>query len=360
MKQCSFLCKGGWLPLILLPILFMVPLLFFKWGAIESDVAKNTELALSSNGIDWAEVETVNRGRHVLITGTPSDEKNIEIAREIAESAKGVDKVTISADAVPPAIDAELALNVVGDKVVLKGVLANQDEVNRTVANAAAHFGENNVDNQLEIGTNRAKLQSLGSLFQLIKNRAGNGKDIAANVIGNQMVLKGEVETSSVKRDIASGIERFFKGSIDNQLTVAPAPVAAPEPAPVATPAPARNICQESINELLSAGTINFETGKAAIKPDSFALLEQLKETALGCPDAKFEVAGHTDSSGKLESNMKLSRARAQSVINHLIGLGLRTDRFSANGYGPNEPIADNATAAGRAKNRRIEFKLKN
>ena len=360
MKQCSFLCKGGWLPLILLPILFMVPLLFFKWGAIESDVAKNTELALSSNGIDWAEVETVNRGRHVLITGTPSDTKNIELAREIAEHAEGVDKVTISADVVPPATDAELTLNVVGDKVVLTGVLANQDEVNRTVANAAAHFGENNVDNQLKIGNNRAKLQPLGSLFQLIKNRAGNGKEVAASIIGNQMVLKGEVATSAVKRDIVSGIERFFKGRIDNQLTVAPKPTPKPTPKPAPVAAPDRNICQESINELLRTGTINFETGKAAIKRDSFALLEQLKETALGCPNAKFEVAGHTDSTGKLESNMTLSRARAQSVINHLTGLGLSTDQFSANGYGPNEPIADNATSAGRAKNRRIEFKLKN
>ena len=166
------------------------------------------------------------------------------------------------------------------------------------------------------------------------------------------MILNGEDATDRIKRDIGIGVERFFKGRIDNRLTVTPAPL----PAPV----PARNICQESINEILKTGKINFETAKADIKSDSFALLEQLKEAALKCPDAGFEVAGHTDSSGNLSFNMKLSQARAQSVIDHLVGLGLNASQFEAKGYGPNNPVADNASAQGRAQNRRIEFKLKN
>lgn len=350
MKQCSFLCKGGWWPLLLLPILFMIPLLFFKWGAIENDVANNTELALSSKNIDWANVETVNRGRHVLITGTPPNTESIDVVREIAYGAEGVDEVSISADVIPPATAAELSLNLADDKVVLTGILASQEEIDRAVAHAAVHFGESNVENRLEVGNNRATLQPLSSLFQLIKNKASNGKDIAASITGNELVLQGEVATNTIKRDIASGLERFFKGRIDNQLTVTP----------VVVTAPARDICQDSINEILRTGTINFETGKAAIKSDSFALLDQLKEAALGCPKANFEVAGHTDSSGNLSFNMRLSQARAQSVVDHLVGLGLRTNQLSANGYGPNQPIADNATSVGRAQNRRIEFKLKN
>ena len=202
MKQCSFLCVGGWWPLILLPILFMIPLLFFKWEAIENDVASNTVQALSSNNIEWADVETMNRGRHVLITGTPPNTESIDVARQVAENTEGVDEVTVSADVVPPATPAELTLEVVNDKVILTGVLASQEEINRTLANAITQFGANNVENRLEIGNNVANLQPLSSLYRLINDNASKDKGFTANVTGNQIILNGEVATDRIKRDI--------------------------------------------------------------------------------------------------------------------------------------------------------------
>ena len=65
---------------------------------------------------------------------------------------------------------------------------------------------------------------------------------------------------------------------------------------------------------------------------------------------------GHTDSRGSRKHNMKLSAARAESVRQHLVGLGIDSSRMDAKGYGPDQPIETNKTAAGREKNRRVEF----
>jgi OOP family OmpA-OmpF porin len=76
------------------------------------------------------------------------------------------------------------------------------------------------------------------------------------------------------------------------------------------------------------------------------------------CPDAQFEIRGHTDSQGGEESNLALSQGRADAVLNALLDRRVHTTKMISKGYGEAQPIADNATEAGRAKNRRIEFKL--
>jgi OOP family OmpA-OmpF porin len=76
-------------------------------------------------------------------------------------------------------------------------------------------------------------------------------------------------------------------------------------------------------------------------------------------PDMKVEIAGHTSSTGPAEYNQNLSERRARSVADYLISTGLAADRFSVRGYGESEPIADNATREGRAKNRRVELRIK-
>ena len=68
----------------------------------------------------------------------------------------------------------------------------------------------------------------------------------------------------------------------------------------------------------------------------------------------KIQVAGHTDNTGSAAHNMKLSEARARSVMNYLISKGVGPAMLSEKGYGKNEPVADNKTAEGRAKNRRV------
>ena len=103
---------------------------------------------------------------------------------------------------------------------------------------------------------------------------------------------------------------------------------------------------------------IEFETGKATIKPKSYALLDQIAQTFIDNESYIIEVQGHTDNTGKAELNKRLSDQRANAVMQYLINKGVPAERLSAMGYGPDVPIADNKTAAGRQKNRRVEFKI--
>jgi OmpA-OmpF porin, OOP family len=99
-----------------------------------------------------------------------------------------------------------------------------------------------------------------------------------------------------------------------------------------------------------------FDTNKATIQPRSFSLLDEIAQVMRSRPSMTVRIEGHTDSRGKRGHNMQLSQSRAESVRQHLVGLGIDASRMQAQGYGPDQPIETNKTAAGREKNRRVEF----
>lgn len=95
----------------------------------------------------------------------------------------------------------------------------------------------------------------------------------------------------------------------------------------------------------------------STIQPRSYALLDDVAKVLQGHPELKkVVVEGHTDSRGSKALNTKLSQARAAAVRDYLVGKGVDPARIDAKGYGPTRPIADNKTAAGREKNRRVDF----
>jgi OOP family OmpA-OmpF porin len=101
---------------------------------------------------------------------------------------------------------------------------------------------------------------------------------------------------------------------------------------------------------------IFFETNKAVIMPRSFPLLDEIGSVLRSRPTMTVRIEGHTDSRGAKAHNMTLSQSRADSVRQHLVGIGVGASRMEARGYGPDQPIETNKTAAGREKNRRVEF----
>ena len=101
---------------------------------------------------------------------------------------------------------------------------------------------------------------------------------------------------------------------------------------------------------------IFFDTNKATIQARSFGLLDEIASVLKSRPTMTVRIEGHTDSRGKHEHNMQLSQRRAESVRQHLVGLGIDISRMEAKGYGPDQPLETNKTAAGREKNRRVEF----
>ena len=110
---------------------------------------------------------------------------------------------------------------------------------------------------------------------------------------------------------------------------------------------------------ILLKDSINFDTGKDTIKSDSFPLLDQVVKLLAEHPEMKrVRVEGHTDNVGGAAYNKDLSGRRAASVVRYLVGKGGAQSRLVPAGYGFEQPIASNATALGRAKNRRVVFTI--
>jgi outer membrane protein OmpA-like peptidoglycan-associated protein len=103
---------------------------------------------------------------------------------------------------------------------------------------------------------------------------------------------------------------------------------------------------------------VHFETDKATILPQSYPLLNEVAKVLEANPEIVIRIEGHTDSRGSDSYNMKLSNKRAASVRKYLLDRGISTDRIESKGYGESQPIADNATAEGRAQNRRVEIHI--
>ena len=101
---------------------------------------------------------------------------------------------------------------------------------------------------------------------------------------------------------------------------------------------------------------ILFVSGKADLKPESMEEIKKVADYMKKNPSARFEVQGHCDNQGSDKVNDPLSQQRAEAVVKALEGMGVDSFNLRAVGKGSHEPVADNSTEAGRAKNRRVEF----
>jgi outer membrane protein OmpA-like peptidoglycan-associated protein len=102
---------------------------------------------------------------------------------------------------------------------------------------------------------------------------------------------------------------------------------------------------------------LNFDFDKATLREDSAPALESILKVFTDYPDLRAELGGHTDNVGKRDYNTKLSEARVNTVRGWLVGRGVQASRVTARGYADTQPVADNDTAQGRAKNRRVELR---
>lgn len=121
-------------------------------------------------------------------------------------------------------------------------------------------------------------------------------------------------------------------------------------------PTPAR--CEAWIGEILEQQQITFDPGSATIVATAAKVVDEIAEVLRSCGRLEMEIGGHTDSQGRLDTNMRLSQQRAEAVIAGLLARGIPVSDLVAKGFGPEFPIADNGTAEGREANRRIEFRL--
>ena len=152
-------------------------------------------------------------------------------------------------------------------------------------------------------------------------------------------------------------------GAIKPMAAPAPAPVAAPAPAPapaaapVAPPAPAPVAAPVSEKVTFAADAF-FEFDKSVLKPEGKAKLDDLVSKMGGMNLEVIIAVGHTDSVGTDTYNQKLSVRRSEAVKAYLVSKGIEKNRVYTEGKGEKQPVADNKTAEGRAKNRRVEIEV--
>ena len=145
-------------------------------------------------------------------------------------------------------------------------------------------------------------------------------------------------------------------GCPGRELLGVPCPVPAEPAAATAEPAAAPLAAAAPAPKTLTLEGVNFDFDKSFIRQDDVTNLEQDAATLKEWGDVKVEVAGHTDSIGTDNYNMGLSLRRANAVRDYLISKGIAAENLTAKGYGESQPVADNQTAAGRFKNRRVEL----
>ena len=166
-------------------------------------------------------------------------------------------------------------------------------------------------------------------------------------VSDREVKLSGDALYEAAAGQIRAGFGKEFPQGWQFKPEISVKPAAAPVDS---------TVCQQLFADLLGKARIRFESGKADIVADSAGLLDRLIETALRCPNANIEVAGHTDTDGEEPANQSLSEKRAQAVTDYLVKAGLPANRFTPVGYGSTQPIAGNDSDQGKAQNRRIDF----
>lgn len=167
-------------------------------------------------------------------------------------------------------------------------------------------------------------------------------------------------ETRSIEpplEDDVVNVPRTLENAQEVATLTEPAEVA---PVQQTAPAPTLTSCQSQTDAILSEAQIGFIPSSADLEPEARAVVLKLADVMATCVEKANLIAivsGHTDSQGSEDANLELSDERAQAVVAQLTATGLPQNRLLSRGFGESKPIADNATAEGRAANRRTEIR---
>ena len=289
-----------------------------------------------------------------------------------------------------------LTMLVKGDTLNLTGDVSDKDSLLPFVQTAMNTFDSNYVINSVQVNPETAQADWLAALTSFLPNMESIS-DASIEIVESQISLAG-IASSQKEHDavIDNALTVFPLLSLVERISVSEEPEAvaeAPKTAEAITPiveatneqtttdadtktetdnaqqvadSDAEVTTTEPINppslsireafDALQTERILFESGSDVLTRQSLRSIEAMSELFAQYPDAQIEIDGHTDSQGSSSRNLELSQLRANAVRDYLIQLGIDPTRLSAYGFGDGVPIADNATAAGRSLNRRIEF----
>ncbi len=324
--------------------------------AIEKDLVNCTTEGLNRAGIDWARVGI--SGRDITLSGAAPSAELRDMAEEIARSAcsgvRTVENTIAVAQPVPAAVPSspyEMNIILEGGEVVLSGMVPDEETRKAVVQAAEQRVGADKVRDRIQIVSGAPAGWRVAALdVAALLDRFSR---MSATMVDTDVRISGVVDSEATRSQVEQSLTAALPGGYSHRYDIV-----VPEPQPVAEPVAAADNCQQQFDELLAERSIHFKTSSARISNKSYALLDELARVASECPEARIRIEGHTDSRGGERMNLKLSQARAESVVRYLIGKGIAASRLAAVGYGESRPVADNGTAAGQARNRRIEFNV--
>jgi len=226
-------------------------------------------------------------------------------------------------------------------QILISGTVPDEASKAAMLARLRELYGADRVVDQIAIGSVSLPPNWSGYVQKLI------GPDLKLiskgqlKIDGNNVSVRGEVANEAQRQQVASDFATSLNPTytVNNGLRVSAAE-------------------QNLLDATLARRIIEFESGKAALTPSGKAILDEMAAALQRVRDKKVEVIGHTDNVGLRESNLALSQARAEAVRQYLAEKGINPDMVSVSGQGPDRPVADNASADGRAHNRRIEFRI--
>lgn len=245
------------------------------------------------------------------------------------------------ASPVPPAPPAPPAPSTAAKPVVVSGTVPDEATRVAVVSRLREIYGADRVVDQLALGQVVAPpqwAQYVGKLLSPNLKQVSHGQ---LTVQGQVVQLQGEVANEAQRQQLAADMAQSLNAtySVRNGLRVA-----------------ARE--QSVVDQALANRTIEFEPASAVLRPAGQQILNEMAAALLQLRGRRVALIGHTDALGGRPANVSLSLARAQAVKEHLVARGVSADSLSTSGMGPDQPVASNATEEGRARNRRIEFRV--
>lgn len=228
-----------------------------------------------------------------------------------------------------------------GNQVVVAGTVPDEATRVAVISRMRELYGADRVVDQLTLGSVVAPPQWNQYVSKLLSPSIKQVSHGQLSIQGNTVSIRGEVGNEAVRQQIASDMAQSLNPTytIRNGLRVAVQE-------------------QAVVDQTLANRIVEFEPGSAVLRQTAWPILDEMALAMSKLKGRKFEVIGHTDASGARAANVSLSLARAQSVKSYLIGKGLPADSMAISGLGPDQPVASNATEEGRARNRRIEFRV--
>lgn len=239
-----------------------------------------------------------------------------------------------------PASSAASAVD--ASKVVVTGVVPDEATRAAILARVRELYGADRVVDQLGVDRLVAPPNWTQHVQRVLDPELKKVTGGQLRMVGNVVELTGQVDADATKQEVISHLATQINNptySIRDGLVVS-------------------KVGQKSLDDVLAKRTIAFETGNAVITPAGIAVLDELLPLLKQMSGRRFEVVGHTDDVGNREKNVALSEARAKAVKDYLVSKGIAAGDIVSSGVGPDRPIADNGTPEGRAKNRRIEFRV--